>query len=412
MNSTWMRKDGERIGKPFFQKVSGLILPAAASAGGLPFAAALALFSACRAIIIYALSFLSILAAVPAYGANPPGPDGELYVPEAHHNKISVIDTKTSKIIRSIPINDIPVLPLGSRPTVLVATSDGNKIYSDNFGLIPPTITAVDRKTGSVKSIQLSSVPLGASISEDGKEIYLPQGTYSVEVVATDSDKVVRRLSFSDVPVAAIKGPDGHLYVGFANGAIGSFDVRTGKALRQPIETGGTLPAWFTFTRDGKKLYVDAVNAIGVIDLRSWTLVKRIPTGDDASQRSTDPWPFTSTLAPDGKKLYVTLLGESGVLVIDVATDRVVAKIKTAGSTTGVAFSADGSRGYITDMGPSLSFLKTPAGGALLGNVWIGFGLLGSGQVVVFDPKTDEPVGEPIPTTPGPGIPVWVPPRG
>lgn len=87
MNSTWMRKDGERIGKPFFQKVSGLILPAAASAGGLPFAAALALFSACRAIIIYALSFLSILAAVPAYGANPPGPDGELYVPEAHHNK-------------------------------------------------------------------------------------------------------------------------------------------------------------------------------------------------------------------------------------------------------------------------------------------------------------------------------------
>ncbi|WP_232514160.1 YncE family protein [Burkholderia oklahomensis] len=392
-----------------FSWLDGLFLSLCAFARKQPPAGGSARKRTRRGHIGYALIPLVIGWSAFACAASSPGPEGELYLPEAHLNQIAVIDTRTAKVSRRIPINDIPVLPLGSRPTVLIATPDGNKIYSDNFGLIPPTVTAIDRKTGKIKSIKLTSVPLGASISIDGKEIYLPQGTYSVEVVDTSSDEVLRRLTFDDVPVAAIEGPDRNLYVGFANGSLGAFDPQTGKAVRKPIETSGTLPAWFTFTRDGKKLYVDAVNAIDVIDLPNWKLVKSIPTGDETSQRSADPWPFTSTLTPNGKKLYVTLLGGSGVLAIDVATDTIIARIRTAGSTTGVAFSDDGTRGYISDMGPSLSFLKSPVGGALLGNAWIGFGMLGSGQVVVFDPRTDEILGDPIPTTPGPGIPVWLP---
>src|SRR5690606_37591787 len=202
---------------------------------------------------------------------------------------------------------------------------------------------------------------------------------------------------------------DGNLYVGFATGSLGVYDSITGVVLREPISTGGTLPAWYTFAQGGKKLYVDTVNSIGVIDVENWVLTKTIPTSGQISHKDSDPWPFTSILSPDEKKLYVTLLGDSGVLVVDVNTDRIIRTIKTAGSATGIIFSGDGKRGYISDMGASLSFLKTPVGGAILGTAWVGFGLMGNGQVITFDPITDDILGDPIIIGPAPGIPVWVP---
>ncbi|MGX7000226.1 YncE family protein [Caballeronia sp. KNU42] len=358
------------------------------------------------ASLVCALSSAGILAYASAAAA---GPVGELYVPEVDLNQIAVIDTAAAKIIRRVPVNDIAVLPFGSRPAVLAATLDGGKIYSDNFGVEPPTVTIINRRTGTNKSIRVGGIPLGAFTSLDGTEIYLPEVNFGVDVISTQTDAIVRRLTFPDIPVASISGPDGNLYVGFATGFLGAYDPKTGRTVRPPIWSGGTLTFWFTFTKDGKKLYTDTVNTIGVIDLQKWQLIKSIPTSGSATYLPTDPGAFTSTLSPDGKKLYVTLFGETGVLVVDVATDKIIGKIKTAGSTTGITFSADGTRGYISDMGPSSAFLKTPLGEAVLFGNLIGPGLLGPGQIIVIDPATDAIVGAPIPTGPGPGISVWVP---
>ncbi|WP_323120144.1 YncE family protein [Burkholderia alba] len=362
-----------------------------------------------RALVSFAFALSS--AGMPVHAFAAAGPVGELYVPEVDLNQIAVIDTATAKIVRRVPVNDIAVLPFGSRPAVLATTLDGGKIYSDNFGVVPPTVTIIDRRTGTTKSIKVGGVPLGAFTSLDGKEIYLPEVNFGVDVISTETDEIVRRLTFPDIPVASISGPDGNLYVGFATGFLGVYDPKTGRTIRPPIWSGGTLTFWFTFTQDGKKLYTDAVNTIGVIDMEKWKLVKTIPTSGRAAYLPTDPGAFTSTLSPDGKKLYVTLFGETGVLIVDVATDKIVGRIKTAGSTTGITFSADGTRGYISDMGASSAFLKTPLGEAVLFGNLIGPGLLGPGQIVVFDPATDAIVGEPIPTGPGPGISAWVPAR-
>ncbi|AZD48530.1 YncE family protein [Pseudomonas chlororaphis] len=340
----------------------------------------------------------------------PSGPPGELYVPEAHLNQIAVIDTACNQVIHHIPVNDIPVMPLGSRPAVLVATPDGSKIYSDNFGLIPPTISVFQRSTGELKSIILSSVPLGIFMSTDGREIYIPEGNYSIEVVSTETDTIIRRLTLPDVPVGSICGRDGCLYIGYANGDIGVHDVSNGNLLRPLLATGVKLPAWYSFSADDHKLYVVGASAICVIDLRSWLVLTHVPTGSTPHPKSGDPWAFTSTLSPDGRKLYVTLLGDNGVLIIDTEFNHVIGRIDTAGSPTGVTFSDDGSRGYISDLGPSLSFLKTPVGGSVVATAWIGFGIMGSGQILVFDPASDQFIGDPIPTTPGPGISIWLPP--
>lgn len=334
------------------------------------------------------------------------GPAGYLYLPEVDGNDIATIDTSTATIVHRTATG-----PLGVHPAVLAVTPDGNKIYSDNFGFFPATISILDRRTNALKTLPVGSTPLGAFTSRDGSEVYLPEVGFTVEVVSTRTDKVVRKLHFHEIPVASIEGPDGLLYVGFASGQLGAYDPQTGATVKRPIYSGGLFTFWYTFTRDGKKLYTDTVNQIGVIDVEKWKLTKTISTQASGKYHLSNPGAFTSTLSPDGRKLYVTVFGDTGVRVLDLATDTIEKIIPTKGSTTGVTFSADGSRGYISDMGATTSWLKTPLGELVLFGDMITFDLLtGPGQVVVFDPKTDEAVGDPIPTKPGPGISAWLPP--
>lgn len=343
---------------------------------------------------------LSIVSGMQWASAAINGPAGYLYLPEVDNNTIAVIDTQLGTIAKRIPVG-----PIASRPAVLATTPDGKKIYVDNFGILPATVSVINRSTNAVKTVLVESTPLGAFTSADGKEIYLPEVGYTVEVMNTETDKVVRRFRFKDIPVAAISGPDGNMYVGFASGLLAVYNPITGAEIKHPIPTGGILTFWYSFTQDGKKLYTDTVNSIGVIDVANWKLVKTINTSRDGLYHVTNPGAFTSTLSPDGTKLYVTLFGDTDVMIIDVARDRVIGRIPTKGSTTGVTFSADGSRGYISDMNINL---KTPLGETVLFGNLITIGILPPGQVIEFDPKTDA-VTRIIPTNAGPGISAWLP---
>lgn len=339
-----------------------------------------------------------------AAGALPgPEPVGELWLPEVDNNTIAVIDTATRKVTRRIR-TPFP----GARPAVLAVTPDERKVYCDNFGLLPATVSIHDRVAKTDRSLTVGSTPLGAFTSNDGTEVFLPETLFTIEVVSTKTDKVVRRFRFPDVPVGSIMGPDGRLYVGFVTGLIGVYDPATGKELHKPIWSGGAATFWYTFSADGKTLYTDTVNTVGVIDIPSWKLTGTIPTTGRATHRLTDPGAFTSTLSPDGTKLYVALFGGTGVLVIDTATHKVVDVIPTDGASTGIVFSADGTRGYISDLGSGTKYLPTPIGEGITFANLITLGALGPGQIVVFDPRTDTVVGDPIATKAGPGIGAWL----
>lgn len=339
-----------------------------------------------------------------ARAAIPGEPRGELYLPEVDANTIAVIDTATRTVTRRFAVG-----PVASRPAVLAVNTDRTKVYSDNFGLIPATVSILNRATGKVKTLPVGSTPLGAFASNDGAEIFLPEVGFTIEVISTATDEIVRRFRFPDIPAGAIMGPDGLLYVGFASGLIGAYNAQTGRVVKPPIPSGGLATFWYSFTSDGATLFTDTVNSIGVIDVERWQLRKIIPTTGRSHWAPTDPGAFTSTLSPDGTKLYVTLFGGTGVLVVDVATDRVIKKIPTAGATTGITFSADGTRGYISDLGPSTRALATPVGELVAFANLILVGALGPGQVLVIDPRTDTIVGDPIPTRPGPGLSLWLP---
>lgn len=337
----------------------------------------------------------------------PPGPEGELYLPEVNSERIAVIDTHTNRVKRYYPMHGG-----ASKPAVLAVTPDGSKIYSNNFGQIPPTVTVIDTKAKTTKNIGTLTASLGAFTSADGTEIYLPEEGFAVQVIDVATDKIVRTLPYPEIPVASISGPGGHMYLGTSTGFVVPVNPKTGKPVRPPLHTGGLVPFWFTFTKDESKMYVDVMNSIAVVDMKSWKVVKRIETSQDQSYSLLgNPGAFTSTLSPDGSKLYVTMFGRPNVMVIDTKTDKVIGEIPTRGHTTAVHFSGDGSRGYISDLGPTSDNHPGPIGETVLFYKLIFFGTLGEGQLVVFDPKDDKVLGQ-IPTGRGPGIPVFVGPNG
>ncbi|RDI68036.1 YncE family protein [Nocardia pseudobrasiliensis] len=345
---------------------------------------------------------------------DPPGPAGELYLPEVQSDTVAVIDTATNTVQRRIPTGP------ATRPGVLTATPDGRKIYTDNFGFTPPSVTIIDRPSNTTKSVPIESPPLGIFTSNDGREVYLPEIGFVIEVLDVATDTIVRRFRFPDlaagripdVPAGAIQGPDGLLYVGFmGSGIIEAIDPISGVVARPPLILGGIGTFWYSFSKDGSKLYANSDNSISVIDLREWRVAKLIHTGWDGDYHLSNPGAFVSTLTPDGGKLYVTVFGGKDVLVVDTAKDEVIGRIPTSGAATAVVFSEDGSRGYITDMGPSSNAYPGPIlDPVLFGNlVTAGIGLT-PGQVLQFDPHTDRLVGEPIPVRVGPGVPLWFPP--
>lgn len=337
--------------------------------------------------------------------ASQAGQAGQLYMPEIVGNSVAVIDTATEQVTSRIPVG-----PVGKRPAVLAATLDGSKIYVDNFGLFPATVSVINRRTNAVKTMIVGSTPLGIFTSMDGREIYVPEVGFTVEVIDVATDKIVRKLRFPDIPAGAMSGPDGNLYVSFASGYLGVYNPQTGATIRKPIWTGGVGTFWFSFSKDGRKLYTDSISKIGVIDVASWRMVKTINTNDAGTYSIANPGAFTSTLSPDGSKLYVTRWGTTGVMVIDTLTDTVINTIPTKGQTINVVFSGDGSRGYISDLGTSTTGYQGALGDLLLFFNIIGPAVgVGPGQVIVFDPQTDRQVGPAIPTRGGPSCGVWLP---
>lgn len=350
------------------------------------------------------LAALSLLGAlIPTHSIA--GQPGQLWMPEIAGNSVAVIDTATEQVTARLPVG-----PIGKRPAVLAATLDGSKIYVDNFGLFPATVSVINRRTNAVKTMIVGSTPLGIFTSQDGREIYVPEVGFTVEVIDVATDKIVRKLRFPDIPAGAMSGPDGNLYVSFTSGFLGVYNPQTGATIRKPIWVGGVGTFWFSFSKDGSKLYTDSISKIGVIDVASWRMVKTINTNDAGTFSIANPGAFTSTLSPDGSKLYVTRWGATGVLVIDTQTDTVINTIPTKGQTINVVFSGDGSRGYISDLGTTTAGYQGAVGDLLLFFNIIGpaFGV-GPGQIIVFDPKTDRQVGPGIPTRGGPSCGVWLP---
>jgi YVTN family beta-propeller protein len=186
------------------------------------------------------------------------------------------------------------------------------------------------------------------AVSPDGSRVYVAVATYGVNgkvyVVDAATNTAITTITTgynggNDIAVA----PGGrYVYVADRGpgGAGGLTVIDTTNNAASYIGTGGS-PYGVAVSPDGSRLYTDNGSYVRVIDAATR---KSISIFDGPYN------PFAKAIkvavSPDGSRLYLWFKGESGVSVIDTATNKTITTVGVA--TTDVAVSPDGHYVYAT----------------------------------------------------------------
>jgi len=104
-------------------------------------------------------------------------------------------------------------------------------------------------------------------------------------------------------------------------------------------------PTWAQPSFDGAKIFVacNKADEILEIDTKSWTLVRRLPTGRGV---------YNLAVTADGKLLVATLKQGSMVEIFDLAGGKSLARIKTSNTLAhGVTLTPDSRYAFVTSEG-------------------------------------------------------------
>lgn len=126
-------------------------------------------------------------------------------------------------------------------------------------------------------------------------------------------------------------------------GGHGDHDMG-GHGMEQPKGPDQTTcsPTWAQPSSDGSKVYVacNRTSDIVEVDVKDWTMTRRIPTGNGV---------YNLAVTRDGKYLLGTNKRDQSVSVIDLASGKEAARIKTKRKVVhGLAVSADDRYAFVS----------------------------------------------------------------
>ena len=259
-------------------------------------------------------------------------PDGSrVYVTEEPTRTLDVVDAKSLKVTKKIP--------LSGRPNNLAVTNDGRRVYV-GIAQPPGAVDVIDTVSLSkVKSIPVDGAIHNVYVTPDGKYAVagsIPTSVISVIDTATNTLAWSVKLSGGIRPMAFTKNPDGStkeivaqlsdfhgfVLVDFATHQevkrVTLPDVPGQQKMSDGVQ--GAPAHGLAITPDGRILWTTSkwygyVAAYSLPDLK---LLKVVPVG---------LIPEWLTIPPDGKNLYVAVAGKDTMAVVDNQTMQVVAEI-------------------------------------------------------------------------------------
>ncbi|MGW1891024.1 YVTN family beta-propeller repeat protein [Streptomyces sp. NPDC002004] len=255
-----------------------------------------------------------------------------VYVPNTNSNTVSVIDPKTYRVIRTIPVGVQPqhVVPSWDLKTLWVNNDRGN------------SLTPIDPRTGKAgKTVDV----------HDPYNLYFtPDGKYAVVMASLDRELVFRDAHTMErvktVPVScygvnhADFSLDGRYFIVSCEFSGELLKVDTAKmqvVAQQRLPYSGAMPQDVKMSPDGRKFYVaDMIaNGMWVLDGDTFGKPTLLPTGKGA---------HGLYVSRDSKEMFVSNRGEGTISVFDFAKDRLTRKwvLPEGGSPDMGGVSADG----------------------------------------------------------------------
>lgn len=258
-------------------------------------------------------------------------PDGRYYyVSNEAESTLDVVDTKTLKITRHIP--------LSGHPNNIAISKDGRRVYV-SIAAAPGAVDVIDTQSQErVKSIPVKGAVHNTYVTPDGKFVIAGSIPGKVlTVIDGQTEEPVWTVPFETGvrPMAFETNPDGstkRIFVQLSNFhgfAVVDFaahkevtriklpDTPPGK---EAVHEGGNISHGMAVTSDGKTLVVNSTlnSAIYLYSLPDLKLVGSADVG------MAPDW---VTLTPDGKRAYVANAGSNSVSVIDLKSQKEIARI-------------------------------------------------------------------------------------
>ena len=233
---------------------------------------------------------------------------------------------------------------LGSFPATVQVSPDGAYVYAVNFNLYgDPVRSSVSVVYGDqmveVTRIPTCVMPHGSRLNAQGTKHY-SVCMMNDELVEIDTREfnVVRHFhlakgkeeGLAGAPMASVEMA-GHEMGGSERTARAT----SNKTVASTASDISCSPTWAQPSSDGSKVYVacNKSNDIVEIDVATWKMIRRIPTGDGV---------YNLAATHDGKLLVGTNKRGQSVSVIDIASGRELGRISTTRRVaSGVTVSSD-----------------------------------------------------------------------
>jgi YVTN family beta-propeller protein len=258
-------------------------------------------------------------------------PDGShYYISNEAESTLDVVDPKTLKVTRNIP--------LSGHPNNIAVSKDGRRVYV-SIAVAPGAVDVIDTTSlEKVKSIPVKGAVHNTYVTPDGKYAVagsIPSKTITVIDTQTETPAWSLTMDLGIRPMAFYTNPDGStkwIFVqltGFNGFAVVDFATRKeinriklpelppGKA---PFLVGGNESHGMAITSDGKTLIVNSRLNTAIY---SYSLPDLKLLGSSEVGLSPD-W---VTLTPDGKKAYVANAGSNSVSVVDIKSMKELTRI-------------------------------------------------------------------------------------
>jgi YVTN family beta-propeller protein len=299
-------------------------------------------------------------------GSAPTGiaisPDGsKAYVASYSANNVSVIDLATGLVERTIAV--------GRTPTSIAIHPSGAFAYVVNYNdpgdaSRPSSISRIELATGTV-SATITDASFSGSVnvifSPDGSKAYVTnRGVVDtlgnkISVVSTATNQVTETITtLQDRTINIAISSDGErLYVSHLTGHVSSIDISSSPAVVTTLISGLTSPQGLAFVGNpgSQKLYVaekGIADRISVYNAQTGVLIRNITGFADPESMTLNGSQANST------QMFVANRGANNVLIIDLATDQIVAPtLSVLNAPFEIAFAPNGLKAYVTNSGTS-----------------------------------------------------------